>query len=110
LGARATASLPTPCADQQRSSPSDTFILVCVDKTNALDERDRRALLAFINFASRESQPLSAHVSSELEWEALEKALQTRTDGSQAVRFREVRYGDGLSPGLIKIQRLQAVR
>jgi hypothetical protein len=95
----------TECANRQVSTPTDQFIVVCVDSANHVTERDKRALVAFVDFASKESLALAVHVSGETEWDALQRVLGSTAGAVNGVRFREVRYGDGLSPGQIKIQR-----
>lgn len=97
----------TDCTNRQVSTPTDEFIVVCVDSANHVSERDKRALIAFVDFASKESLALAAHVSSETEWDALQRALGVSDGAVAGVRFREVRYGDGLASGQIRIQRLQ---
>lgn len=98
-----------PCAaESSRAAPNDSFVIVCTTDASELSERDRRALRGFIDYARKESLPLLAHVASEREWTALEALLQEGPTevGSSRVPFREVRYGDGLAVGQIKLERL----
>jgi hypothetical protein len=107
----AFATPPPQCSvGSSEKAPTDSFILVCTDGSNQVSERDQRAIRAFVQFAAQESQPLAAHVSSEREWKALEHVLVARAaeGSSRPIPFREVRYGDGLTPGQIKIERLGA--
>lgn len=95
------------CSDRKPESPDATVIQVCLTDAKEINERDRRALRGFVEFASRESLPLDVHVAGEGEWSALQKALEMDGVTPPRVRFREIRYGDGLAAGAITIHRLQ---
>jgi hypothetical protein len=93
-------------AESPGGKPNDRFLVVCVDELSALSERDRRALRGFIDYAKKEALPLLAHVASEREMAVLESVLADSSGPTSGVRFREVRYGDGLAAGQIRVERI----